>query len=315
MRDAGVSRKKTEPKTDYELAMAHKYVTVHGREPAPGVTSCSVWDIPALKWSSAEIAAKFALEFAERSGNEQQDIINAHRATMSARRYPTVKNYDGVKVHASKASDDEILVHYLRGEFQRQWDVKADLGTRVHDIGEKLSTGRDADVLPSDSGYVDAWFRFFEECRPTFIEVERVVLSPCPMARDDLEYGGRTDNFLTLGAIPERFLEVVTFRADEILCGDYKTGGHYVGPCATQASGYTNAAGMATYLPNGDLGQLEPLPDCKGAVTINLHGDGTYHLFDAFKDISRADAWRLFMLGRESLNHLRAIEKLTSEKE
>lgn len=297
-------------KSDYELAQAHKYVTVHGREPAPGVTSCSVWDIPALKWSSAEITAEFTLALDKLTGNEQQDIINAHRAKMAAKSYPTIKNYDGVKVHASKASDDEILVHYLRGEFQRRWDDKADLGTRVHDIGEKLSTGHDADVLPSDSGYVDAWFRFFEECRPTFIEVERIVLHPCPEGRDDLEYGGRTDDFLILGEIPERFLEVVTFHPDEILCGDYKTGGHYVGPCATQAAGYTRAEGMATYQPNGALGPLEPLPDVKGAVTVNLHGDGTYHLFDAFKDIPRPDAWRLFMLGREALNHLRIIEKL-----
>lgn len=260
--------------TDYELALQHQYVTRHGRAPAPGFSAVnSLLEPPALKWAASEIAAKALLDPRGFDG-----LLADAREHLEARkgRPPLVKSVDGTVKHPwREASDEEIVVWWVRGSFDREWKAKADRGSRVHAVAEEWVAGRAVDVAPDEAGYVDALERFYGECKPEWVAVEQILLHPCPRDRDDLEYGGRSDFFCVLhdGPLPG------------VRIGDIKTGGHYAGSIGRQLAAYWLSAGTATYDADGALGPLAPLPRFDGAAALYLHGDGTYDLLDPFADI------------------------------
>jgi hypothetical protein len=295
--------------TDYQLAMKHKYVTLHGRKPAPGVTSCDITEKGGIKWGAAEMAVKATLEFISLTDYDQAQILDAHRDTLAIRKEPESRMINvadgekGDKVDVRKANYGDLRQHYLRGRFQVAWDETAVRGNRVHDMADKLSTsGVEVDCLAEDAGYLDAWYRFYDENGPVFLFTERICVNPSPRGRDDWEYGGRFDAIILF--TKGRF-------KGQIRLIDYKTGGHYDIPFASQAAGYLSCPGMANYLPNGDLHALvTPFPEeMNGAVSVHLHGDGTYELLDPFRYILFADAQELFFASREILNHIHTVEK------
>jgi hypothetical protein len=296
-------------KTDFELAMAHKYVTLNGRAPAPGVTSCDITEKGGLKWGASEMAVKATIEFLGLPVIEQQEIVDAHRDTLAIRKEAESRLINvfggekGEKVDVRVATFEDVRLHYLRGRFQVAWDATAVLGNRVHDMADRLSTpGAEVECLPEDAGYLDAWYLFYKENGPQFLFTERICVNPSPRGRDDWEYGGRFD---FIGRFRKgRF-------AGQCRLGDYKTGGHYDLPFASQAAGYLSCPGMANYGENGDLlAELTPFPeDMHGAVSVHLHKDGTYELIDPFRYILFADAQELFFASREILNHIHTVEK------
>jgi hypothetical protein len=254
--------------SDYEAALKHQYRVVPSGPPVPGVTSViNILDKPGMVWSAAQIAAETALKEHRRKAT----IVRRHRKTLTAL---------GKKERdiAYNGSDDEVFIHYCRGEHRRQWDAKMNRGTRIHEVAEAWTKnpGNPVSVLVEDSGFVDALEAFYRDYEPKFIHAELVVL------RDEPAYGGRFD------AIADtkhgRFLI------------DYKTGSHYEASLAMQQAAYLMGS-IATY---DDDGILQPYgKECvydavNGALGIYLHDDGTYEAIDPFANVSLEDSFEAF---------------------
>lgn len=277
--------------TDFQLAQRHRYVTEHGREPAPGVTSIDIIEKPALKWAAAEVAAKRSLEVT-------LEEIRAYRDECITKK-KLIKGFDGSQVPASQATIDELRVHLLRGEFDRQWRAKADLGTRVHSQMVQWSQGISISQRPDEEPYMTAGAAFLEECAPTFLYLEQVVVHPAPRGDKTLEYGGRFD-----------FIAQIDGRT--LLC-DYKTTEYRdILSNALQASAYCNASGIANYEPDGSLGELTPLPKLDGALTVYLNPKG-YELVNPFEHISMEEAFDTFLSLRAVVSTVKKVERITKE--
>lgn len=266
--------------TDKAAAMKHKYRVESGGSYVPGVTTAmSILDKPALKWSSSEIAAKSVVENARRKKtiikNHREWLKNSAKGSSAGARKKYVLGCDG--------TDDEVFIHWARGEFDRQWRAKADRGTRVHDIAERWSKGEAVDVLESDAGFVDALEAFHLECVPSFELVECVVLNPVH------KYGGRFDAIANLREFDED---------GNVIFGryliDYKTGGHYAYEVATQTAAYAMGR-LGVYDDKGNLVGFENLPKLDGARIIYLHEDGTFKTVNPFEKVSMAGAFKAFL--------------------
>jgi hypothetical protein len=270
--------------TDYENALRHRYVVEPGGPTVPGVTTVlNILDKPALMWSASQIAAETALKEHRRKAT----IVRRHRKTLTALgKVQRELGYNG--------SDDEVYVHYCRGEFRRQWDAKMERGTRVHAVAEAWTKapGEPVEVRIMDSGFVDALEAFHRDCRPTFLHAELVVLN------DIYAYGGRFDAIVEMGG--------------ETMLIDYKTGGHYEQSLAMQQVAYMHG-NLATYDDAGALGEYKSLPKIDGARGIYLHEDGTYEVVDPFKNISQELAWEGFLACLKLYNTVKAMDRVMKE--
>jgi hypothetical protein len=146
----------------------------------------------------------------------------------------------------------------LGPDFKTIWDEKADRGTRIHAHCQAWLEGQSVDAKDDEQPYLDALQLFFDQRRPSPIEVERIVLS-------SLGYGGRFDFICEL--------------AGEVWIVDLKTGKPYALEHAMQLSAYAHADGMAVY-SEGTLERLEPLPTVTRGACLYVHDDGTYDLIE-----------------------------------
>ena len=265
-------------KTDYECALAHRYRVTSGGEFVPGVTSIiGVVEKPQLMWSAAAIAAEAVIENARR----KKTIVAKHREWLIASRGKTdaaIKK----RTLGNMGSDNEVFAHWARGEFRRQWDAKADRGTRVHTIGEAWAKGEVIETLDEDAPWVDALEQFHRDYKPKFRLVECIVINA------QYEYGGRFDFIAELDG-PD---------AQGVFLCDYKTGGHYSFDVALQASGYMHAR-LATWSDDGALSGWTMLPVLDGARTIYLGDDGNVSVVNPFERIDYDDAWDAFRACRK----------------
>lgn len=273
--------------TDFELALKHKYRLEHNGPLVPGVTTViDVLDKPALKWSASGIAAQTAIE----NGRKKKGIVKTHREKLLSARG---KGDDVRKKHelANNGTDNEVYAHWCRAQFDVQWRVKAQRGTRVHDVAERLTRGESVEVQPSDKGFVDAWSRFYDEYKPRFHYAENIVGGRTTsegseyqrFAPNELPYGGRFDFIAELHGPG----------ADGLYLGDYKSGGEYLDSVALQTVGYMRAE-LIEYDAKGSISGFNPLPELDGARVIYLREDGTCGVKDPFEKIDESDAWRAF---------------------
>lgn len=282
--------------TDYEAALRHQYRVEPGGPTVPGVTTVlNIVDKPALAWAASKIAAETALN----EHSRKRTIVRRHRKTLTALgKKEREMGFNG--------SDDEVFIHYCRGEFRRQWDAKAERGTRVHDVAERWTKapGEPVDVRVEDSGYVDALEAFHKECKPKFLASEEIVLNKA------LKYGGRFDAVVEMG--------------NETLIIDYKTGSYYESSLAMQQIAYMKAD-SAVYTDDGSLGDYGMQDDgngnfsiifwpLDGARGIYLHEDGTYDVVDPFKNISQELAWEGFTACLKLYNAMKEIDKAVKEE-
>jgi hypothetical protein len=274
--------------SDLSDALKHKYRVTPGGEIVPGVTSViNILDKPALKWASSQIAAHAATTNTRR----KKAIVAKHREWLAR---PRGKSESAQKKYtlANMGTDDEVYIHWARGEFDRQWRAKADRGTRVHDVAERWTKGESVKVLPEDNGFVDALEVFHKEYRPKFSLVECIVIN------QEFKYGGRFDAICELnGPGAEGFYLI-----------DYKTGGSYPYEVALQAQAYWDCK-LATWNDDGSLGTPTPLPEVHGARTVYLREDGTLAVTDPFAKVSQADARMAFRTCLTLFNINKAIDK------
>jgi hypothetical protein len=274
--------------TDYEASLRHQYRVEPGGPTVPGVTTVlNIVDKPALMWSAAQIAAQTANTEHRRKGT----IVRRHRKTLTALgKKERELGYNG--------TDDEVFIHYCRGQFRREWDAKAERGTRVHAVAEAWTKapGEPVDVRAEDSGFVDALEAFHRDYKPKFLLAEAVVLNPVHI------YGGRFD--------------AIVHTIEGTFLIDYKTGGHYEAALAMQQVAYM-MAGEATFTSEGTLmGTSRPLMDVwklDGARGIYLHEDGTYEVVDPFKNISQELAWEGFLACLKLYNTVKEMDRVMKE--
>lgn len=271
--------------SDFDAALRHQYRVEPGGETVPGVTTAiNVVEKPALVWSAAKIAAETALTEHRRKAT----IVRRHRKTLTAL---------GKKERelAYNGSDDEVFVHYCRGEHRRQWDAKAARGTRVHEVAEKwtINPGEPVEVLKEDEGYINALEAFYNDCQPKFLKAELVVLN------EMYRFGGRFDAVVEIG--------------DQRYMLDYKTGSHYPGPLAMQQVAYMNC-GVAAYDDEGNLTGISRAIhkefSLDGARGLYLKEDGTYELIDPFSTIPQGVAWTAFLNCLATFRSMQDITRL-----
>jgi len=274
--------------SDFDQALRHKYRVEPGGAFVPGVTSViSIADKPGLRWASSKIAAETAVL----NSRKKRTIVPAHRAKLAASKGKTdsaIKN----RTLAENGTDDEIYVHFCRGEFDRQWRAKATRGNRVHDVAERWSRGEAVEVLDEDSKYVDALETFHKIYKPKFKHVECVVLNR------EFSYGGRFDCIVELDGPG----------AEGLMMGDWKTGGEYVDSVSQQFEAYMQCQ-LPRYDAKGQLESFEFLPQLDGARAIYLGGDGTVSVKDPFAIVPRHVAWRAF---EASLDLFNAVKEMNN---
>jgi hypothetical protein len=255
--------------SDFDQALRHKYRIEPNGSFVPGVTTViGILEKPALVWAASGIAAKTAVEESRR----KRTIVTRHRKRLSS----LGKKERELGYHGT---DNEVFIHYCRGEHKRQWDAKAARGTRMHEVAEKWSLDPTGPVKISvdDLKFVEALEKFHLLYRPRFHLVECIVTNP------EYRYGGRFDNVVELDGPG----------AQGLFLGDYKTGGKYPYDVALQAEGYMNCE-LAQFNTDGSLAPSTSLPQLDGARTIYLGEDGNVTVLDPFAVISRDDAWTAF---------------------
>lgn len=274
--------------TDFDHALKHKYRIEPGGEFVPGVTTViNILDKGGLKWSASGIAAQTAVE----NSRKKRGIVNVHRQLLSEAKGKS-ESAQRKRLLAETGTDNDIYIHWCRGEFDRQWKAKAARGTRVHDVAEQWSKHptEPVDVLLEDSKFVDALELFHKRYKPKFLYTECIVTNNALFDEDGnlLPYGGRFDFIAELDG-PE---------AEGVFMGDYKSGGKYPYEVALQAEGYMNAE-LATFNADGSLGIPKPLPELDGARTIYLEGEGNVSVSDPFEKITRGNARKAFKACRQ----------------
>lgn len=143
----------------------------------------------------------------------------------------------------------------LGPDFKKEWDAKAERGSRLHAHFERWLSGKDVDALDDELGYLDALEAFFKDYQPTTIAVERVVLSSAG-------YGGRFDTIVEIDGVP--------------WIVDLKNGKQHRIEHTMQLAAYRYADGMAVYDDMGAFSHVEPLPLIDRAACLYLSDDGSY---------------------------------------
>lgn len=286
--------------TDLQRAERHEYVTAHGRKPAPSVSAIlDVLAKPALAWAAAEIAAKTAYDImAER---RMRAVVMEHRQERLMRG-AKIRNLEGEKVGVMQANDLEIFIDYCRGEHQRVWSAKADVGSRAHDHAYSWLKGETAWVSPDEMGFMDGLKDFIYTYRPVDLAAERIVVHPDPEGDESLEYGGRLDRISALDGPDYKgtyLIDIKTSRPGY----DFEK--------ALQLILYMRAKGFAVYGADGALADYEPLPKLDGGLLLYLSADGTFKLVDPFKGMPQDMAWETAMGARRILR----AQKLFNQKE
>ena len=131
---------------------------------------------------------------------------------------------------------------------------------------------------------------------PELIEQEAIVLSA-------KGYGGRFDLLFKARTGPHA--------GKTVLC-DLKTGRRYALEHTLQLSAYRYASGIASYGPDGELGELRPLPAVNLAAGLYVSEDGSYELIEYPANRS---AFRAFCALLEAYQWARSDEMKTTIKE
>ncbi|MFD9904801.1 hypothetical protein [Streptomyces sp. NPDC059063] len=160
--------------------------------------------------------------------------------------------------------DRQGAVDYLKGASRRYTKVRADVGSRAHDLFERMIRGeRVGHVHPDLEPYRDRFAEFLEVVNPRLERAEDVAWS------DAHEYAGSFDAVLTVWLdasgkpTPDRSGTPV------LLMADWKTSRDTYPDVALQMSAYAHADRIIA--PDGTS---EPMPEFDGAAVLHITPDG-----------------------------------------
>ena len=267
--------------SDYEAALRHRYRVTPGGETVPGVTTVlGIIDKPGLKWGASKVAAEFTLANAGRV----RSIAKRHRATLLASRGRGESVQTKIAL-GKDGTDEAVFLHYARGEFDRVWRAKADLGTRIHAHAEAWARGESAAQQPDEMPYLDALAEFYDAYAPRFEMVECLVLNV------EHAYGGRFDAIMEINARPYDLSERV------LVLGDWKTGSPWPLDVALQTVAYTHGE-LGLYGTTGALAGFQSLPPLDGCRVVYLQASGDVRVVDPFEKVAEGEAWEAFIAAR-----------------
>jgi hypothetical protein len=197
------------------------YVEPVTQDKVPGVTSIlNMLPKPFLQYWSAKMVAEFAVE------------------NFSA--------YSALIMNGQK----QAAIDVLKGAPRRYTQGRADIGSEVHDLYERLSRGEDiGQVHPDYQPYIDHFNRWVDRFQPEFLFNEETVWS------DKHRYAGSFD-----------FIAKVE---DEIVVGDFKTTKATYPEVALQLSAYRFADRIVR--PDGNS---VPLPAITGGAVFHVNDQG-----------------------------------------
>lgn len=144
---------------------------------------------------------------------------------------------------------------WLSGAARRHMNEAADLGTRVHEICERLANGESkVEVGEQETPYINSWYQFNEEFQPSYSHVESTVFGAVVAEAGDLGYAGTADFFAEIGGYK--------------VVGDLKTGRSI----HTEAGIQLNALAAAQELVDDDA-KISAVPDCDFGLVVHLGQD------------------------------------------
>lgn len=256
--------------SDYQKALNHRYITVHGRKPAVGGSTIAGCLDTGKSRGMAYAASKIAAEH----------MFDCW--------------YDHAVEDSFYEDDRDRLVMDSRDEFRRQWDEKKNTGSRVHDNALDWWMGRETDVRREDRGYVLALETAIRVEGISPILAERVILFPEPI---DLEFGGRFDVLATVNSLDGRTILI-----------DLKTGKRRLHSVTLQLNGYARGK-LGVYDATGDLVGYRELPEIEGLAALYLGEKGNYELIELPYDEEQWTAFKALRYAYGSANRFKKFER------
>lgn len=173
---------------------------------------------------------------------------------------------------------------FIRSEFDRVWNAKAELGSHVHHMALSWALGEEVEEDDTTAPYMDALAAFYQDCQPEWVELERTILYDEPKSHS---YRGMFDAIADITVYGERLRWLL----------DFKTGSFYPASQTLQLSAYKSAKWLTHWENKTEIKDKPMIPVQKTGVIL-LAGDGTYRLAelpatgDAFGTFLRLrDTW------------------------
>lgn len=193
---------------------------------------------------------------------------------------------------------------FLRSEFDRQWKVKANLGTHIHHEALAYAQGHDVTQDAVTEPYFDALERFYVDHNPEWVELERTVLYDKPRSH---AYRGQFDGIGIIDCPTCPAVDGVPPRCRWLV--DYKTGGFYPTSQTLQLSGYRYAQHLTVWEGRTET-VTGPMPAVAHAGVLLLGDDGRFDLVDL---PANGDAHATFLRLRDVWGWARQMEKWAKE--
>lgn len=174
------------------------------------------------------------------------------------------------------ARDRDGAISYLAGAARRYTKTRADLGSELHDLFERMVRGERVGRVRSDLEPYRAHFaEFLEAVNPELVRAEDVVWS------DKYEYAGSFDAWLRVW-VDEEAGRITPDRSGtpQLIMVDWKTTRSTYADVALQLAAYIHA----DYVLSGETGECEEMPVFDGAAVLHIT-DSTW----TFKPV-RADS-------------------------
>jgi len=211
--------------------------------------------------------------------------------------------WEGLGVDGCNEEKDGLCpaCRWLRSEFDRRWNAKANLGSHIHHLLLSWAQGDEIDVDAASEPHIDAAEKFLLDAEPTWIEVERTVLYDSPRSHG---YRGQLD------WIAEINCPVCPPGARCKWLGDWKSGRFYPTSQTLQMAAYRYARHLTRWEGKDEITE-GPVPTVAHAGVCLLGADGTYQLIEL---PANGDAHSTFLRMRDAWGWHKQMTKWERER-
>ncbi|MFJ4666741.1 hypothetical protein [Kitasatospora purpeofusca] len=159
--------------------------------------------------------------------------------------------------------DRQGAIDYLKGASRRYTKIRADVGSKAHDLFERMIRGeRIGRVHPDLESYRELFADFLAKVNPELVRAEDCAWS------DTHGYAGSFDAILRVWLDDERRPTPDRSGTAVLLMVDWKTSADTYPEVALQMAAYANADRII-----GPDGSTEPMPDVDGAAVLHITPD------------------------------------------
>ncbi|WP_330478668.1 hypothetical protein OG301_26685 [Streptomyces platensis] len=219
----------------------------------------------------------------------KQDFLGPWQAGMAADL--AIDSFDYLKDMAAR--DRAGARRYIAGAARRYTEVRSKLGSRAHDVFERLMAGEEVDyVHPDIVNHVEHFRQFLVAVNPELVRAEDVAWSY------EHEYAGSFDAILRIWVTVDSkgALKITPDRSGTpiLVMVDYKTSKSTYSDVALQLAAYRYADVIID--PEGNE---EPMPEIESAAVLHITDDqwafkgvrADREVFDAFLTLRKSFTW------------------------